>query len=175
MPHMRRVVIVAVVAVAVVGGGIVAALSSGDDEGGCGSGYPETPRCMAEAFVLRDDASKCDLVEPSVLGEVMGVSGPNARERCAKLVTASPAPKKIQILKVEQESGGEDGEEAAGEEAAGEEAEREREEAEREREGGEAEGEEEAEVEFLADGKEGEIVLRREDGGRWRIVALGKG
>ena len=156
MPHVRRRLLIGLVAAAVVAGGVAAVLvtRSDDDEGGCGSGYPETPRCMAEAFVLRDDASKCDLVDPSVLAEVMGVTGPNARERCAAVVTARPGPKTIEILKVEQEGAG-------GEEEGEREAE----------EGGR---EAEAEVEFLADGKEGEIVLRREDG-RWRIVALGKG
>jgi hypothetical protein len=135
----RRLVIV-VAALVVVAAGVTVALVAGDDDekGGCGSGYPETPRCMAEAYALRTDASKCDLLEPEVLEEVVGIKGPGARERCAKLVGSRAAPKRFEILRVEEEEG----------DATG--------------------------VEFLVDGRESGIVLRRMDG-RWRIVELEKG
>ncbi|HEX8084924.1 MAG TPA: hypothetical protein VF529_11600 [Solirubrobacteraceae bacterium] len=138
---MRRVIPVALV-VLVAAGALVLLLRGGDDDG-CGDGYPSTPECLAEEFVTREDASKCDFVDQEVLEEVMKARGPAARERCARTVAAGPAPDEVQIL---EEEGEEEGDEEGGT----------------------------VEVEFLADGKEGAIVVRKE-GGRWRIVEFGEG
>ena len=107
--------------------------------GGCGDGYPQTPECVAEAFVTRDDASKCDLVEPTALEEVMRVRGPAARAGCAEYVESRQPPDELRILESESVQG--------------------------------AGGEPEARVEFVADGEEGALTLRRRDG-RWRIVSF---
>jgi hypothetical protein len=96
---MRRTLVLAAVAVVVVAGALALALGGGD---GCGDGYPSTPECLAEAFVTREDASKCDLVDPALLEDVVGARGAAARERCARTVAARPAPDEIEILEREQ-------------------------------------------------------------------------
>ena len=150
---MRRALLAGLLVVAAIA---VFVATRGEDEG-CGDGYPETPRCVAEAFVTRDGASKCDLVEQAALEAVMRVRGPEARERCEQMADDSPAPKKIEFL--EEEGEGEEGESEEGEGS------------EEGAEDGEATEEGTAKVEFLVDGKENSLTLRRIDG-RWRIVSF---
>lgn len=129
---MRRSAIAAGV-VLVAASAAIGVRALGGDE--CGDGYPSTPECLAEAFMTRTDASKCDLVEPALLEEVVGVRGhAAARERCARTVAGRPAPDEIEIL--ERETIGDT-----------------------------------VVVEFFADGQEGSITARRQDG-RWRIVSF---
>ncbi|HEV2814046.1 MAG TPA: hypothetical protein VGW10_12410 [Solirubrobacteraceae bacterium] len=88
---LAALAVAVVVAVLLVGGG-----------GGCGDGYPDSPECLAEAFVTRTDASKCDLVEPALLQQIVRVRGAAAaRERCARTVAGQPAPEEIEIVERE--------------------------------------------------------------------------
>jgi hypothetical protein len=80
--------------------GVAAALALGGG-GGCGDGYPETPECVAEAFMTRTDASKCDLVEPRLLEDLVGARGAQARERCARTVASRSAADEIEVLERE--------------------------------------------------------------------------
>ena len=99
MTGMRRILVLGALVVVVAAAAAALALRGG---GGCGDGYPSTPECVAEAFVTREDPSKCDLVEPKLLEDVVGARGPAARERCARTVAAGPAPDEIEILEREQ-------------------------------------------------------------------------
>ena len=131
---MRRRWIVVAAGGLVAAAVVVALIAATGGDGGCGDGYPETPLCVAEAYVTRDDASKCDLVEPRVLEGLVHARGDAARERCARTVAARRPPEEYTVIDHETER-------------------------------------DEAEVEFLADGKEGSVQMRRSDG-RWRIVSF---
>ena len=99
MSRRRTRVAVAIGALLVCAGAAAAfALSGG---GGCGDGYPDSPECLAEAFVTRTDASKCDLVDPALLEDLVGVRGPQAREQCARTVASRPAPDSIDVIERE--------------------------------------------------------------------------
>ena len=69
--------------------------------GGCGDGYPESPECVAEAFVTRTDGSACDLVEPRLLEQIVGARGAAARERCARTMSMRKAPEDFDVLERE--------------------------------------------------------------------------
>lgn len=140
-PH-RRLILATLLLVAL--GAVAFAVTRGEKEGCKGSGYPESPECVARAYVTRNDASKCDLVAPALLERLVGVRGRAARARCAAVVRSAPPPRSVEIL---AEKGG-----------AGE--------AEREREGGDT-----AVVEVRVDGREGKLTLER-SGGRWRITSF---
>ena len=103
MPRVRRAVVLAALVAVVAAGALVLALGG---DAGCGDGYPETPECVAEAFVTREDASKCDLVEPALLERVQNARGAEARARCARAVAAGPAPGDFEIVEREQMSDG---------------------------------------------------------------------
>lgn len=104
MAGMRRALVLAAVAAVVVAAALVLTLGGAGE--GCGDGYPSTPECLAEAFVTREDASKCDLVDPALLEQVVRARGPEARERCARAVAARPAPEEVEILEREGGAGG---------------------------------------------------------------------
>ncbi|MDQ3742132.1 MAG: hypothetical protein M3320_09775 [Actinomycetota bacterium] len=69
--------------------------------GGCGDGYPDSPECVAEAFMTRTDGSVCDLVEPRLLERIVGARGAAARERCARTMSIRRAPDEIDVLERE--------------------------------------------------------------------------
>ena len=102
MARVRRAIVLAGLVALVVAGALVLTLGG---ESGCGDGYPSTPECLAEEFVTREDASKCDLVDPALLEQVVRARGPEARERCAQSVSAGPAPEEVEILEREREEG----------------------------------------------------------------------
>jgi hypothetical protein len=100
-PVSRRTitVVAAVLGVLALAAG-AAALSLGGG-GGCGDGYPQSPECVAEAFMTRTDASKCDLVDPALLEDLVGARGAAARERCARTVASRPGADEIEVLERE--------------------------------------------------------------------------
>jgi hypothetical protein len=112
---------------------------------GCGEG--EKPETVATRYVGTNAASKCDVLAPALVEQLTGKQGDAALAACRRNVVRFPAPEDVRIRSVKAE-GGEQGEEA--EEHAGE-----------------------AEVELLADGREAELRLAKQDG-EWRIVAMGE-
>jgi hypothetical protein len=114
----------------------------------CGEG--EKPETVAKRYVATNAASKCDVLSTELVEQLTGKRGDAALAACRRNVVRFPAPKDVRIRSVKAE-GGEAGE------------------AERE----EAEEAREAEVELLADGREAELKLAKQDG-EWRIVQMGE-
>lgn len=111
---------------------------------GCGEG-PE-PSAVAKSYVASNAASKCDLLAPALVEQLTGARGAAAVAACKRNVVRFPAPRDVRISRAK---GGE-ADEDRGEEEGGE-----------------------AEVELIADGREAEVKLAKQDG-KWRIVALGE-
>ena len=112
---------------------------------GCGEG--EKPEAVAKRYVATNAASKCDVLAPALVEQLTGKQGEAALAACRRNVVRFPAPKDVRIRSVKAE-GGEEGERES--EEAGE-----------------------AEVELLADGREAELKLAKQDG-EWRIVQMGE-
>ena len=111
-----------------------------------GCGEEEKPEAVAKRYVATNAASKCDALSTQLVEQLTGKQGEAALATCRRNVVRFPAPKDVRIRAVKAE--GEEGEEA-------------------EEHGGEAE------VELLADGREAELKLAKQDG-EWRIVAMGE-
>jgi hypothetical protein len=112
---------------------------------GCGEG--EKPEAVAKRYVATNAASKCDVLSTQLVEQLTGKRGEAALAACRHNVVRFPAPEDVRIRSVKAE-GGDEGKEA--EEHAGE-----------------------AEVQLLADGREAELKLAKQDG-EWRIVQMGE-
>jgi hypothetical protein len=112
---------------------------------GCGEG--EKPEAVAKRYVATNAASKCDMLSTQLVEQLTGKRGEAALAACRRNVVRFEAPKDVRIRAVKAEGGD-----------AGEEAE---------------EHAHEAEVELLADGREAELKLAKQDG-EWRIVQMGE-
>lgn len=99
--------VLAGVAVLVAVGGALALGGRSEDESCGGSGYPDTPECVARAFATRTDASRCELVAPALLEQLTGARGPEARRRCATRARSTPPAKEVEVLERESEGGDE--------------------------------------------------------------------
>jgi hypothetical protein len=108
-----------------------------------GCGEGEKPEAVAKAYVGTNAASKCDVLSQGLVEQLTGKRGEAALATCRHNVVRFPAPKQVRIREVEAE----------GEQ--------------------EADAGSEAEVALMADGKEAEVRLAKQDG-KWRIVQLGE-
>jgi hypothetical protein len=111
---------------------------------GCGEG--PKPEAVAKSYVASNAASKCDVLAGDLVEQLTGKRGAAAVAACKRNVVRFPAPRDVRVASV------------AGGEAEGDRT---------EEEGGDAE------VDLVADGREAEVKLAKQDG-KWRIVALGE-
>jgi hypothetical protein len=116
--------------------------------GGCGAGKPED---VAVSYAKTNQASKCALLTQSLVEQLTRERGAAARAACRRNVVRFPAPRHVEVRRVD---GGEQQEGDAG----------------REQDGG---VEAESEVELVADGHEAEVRLVKQHE-RWQIAALGE-
>lgn len=111
----------------------------------CGGG--EKPEAVAKRYVATNAASKCDVLSTQLVEQLTGKRGEAALAACRRNVVRFPAPRDVRIRAVKAE-GGEEGETESDEAR-------------------------EAEVQLLADGREAELKLAKQDG-EWRIVQMGE-
>ncbi|MDX6364850.1 MAG: hypothetical protein QOC85_3887 [Streptomyces sp.] len=124
---------------------------------GCGEGTK--PETVATQYVGTNAATKCDVLSTQLVEQLTGKRGAAALATCRRNVVRFSAPKDVRIRSVKAEGGD------AGKSAA---------EREKEKANGEAAAHAtEAEVQLVADGKEAELRLAKQDG-EWRIVQLGE-
>jgi hypothetical protein len=111
---------------------------------GCGEG--PKPEAVAQKYVGTNAASKCEVLSTQLVEQLTGKRGEAALASCRRNVVRFPAPKDVRVRSVKAEGGDKPGE---------------------------SEEANEAEVQLLADGKDAELRLAKQDG-NWRIVQLGE-
>jgi hypothetical protein len=124
--------------------GVVVLTAAGALVAGCGEG--PKPETVAQRYVASNAASKCDVLATQLVEQLTGKRGEAALAACRRNVVRFPAPTDVRVRAVQAEGGDKPGE---SEEAR------------------------EAEVRLLADGREAELKLAKQDG-EWRIVQLGE-